>query len=84
MHNTLYILNLLLFLQASLKTIQLLRQSCNGCSSYGITQFSDLSPEEFAKLHLTPISTRLPRMGTFHMAKSKRSITTAVVSSIDW
>ncbi|XP_025206075.1 cathepsin O-like [Melanaphis sacchari] len=68
----------------SLKTIQLLRQSCNGCTNYGITEFSDLSPDEFTKTYLNSITLRTPQTETFSMARSKRSITTTALSNIDW
>ncbi|XP_026806050.1 cathepsin O-like [Rhopalosiphum maidis] len=68
----------------SLKTIKLLRQSCNGCTNYGITEFSDLSPDEFTKIYLNSNTLRIPQTGTFSMTRSRRSITTATLPSIDW
>lgn len=70
--------------QESLKTIKSLSQRCNGCTNYGITKFSDLTPEEFSKFHLTPITTRIPRTATFSMTRPKRSITEVALPSVDW
>lgn len=67
-----------------MKTIERLNHNCkNNSKSYGITKFADLSPEEFSKIHLTPVTTRIPSTGAFNMRKSKRS-TITLPTKIDW
>ncbi|XP_050431777.1 uncharacterized protein LOC126840214, partial [Adelges cooleyi] len=70
--------------QEALSSINKLNRNCGGYTKYGITRFADLSPEEFAKRHLTPRTTRLTGMGGFYMRRPKRSVTTTLLENVDW
>ncbi|XP_050541651.1 cathepsin O-like [Daktulosphaira vitifoliae] len=67
--------------QKSLSIIEQLNKDHSDFTYYGITKFSDLSPEEFVSRHL---SIKGKKKKELRDTKFKRSITAVTLETIDW